>query len=569
MNRMAYLVDLTRFAFRHNPAIALALAISLGSVFLELAAMATLMPLAAVATGQGLEYGAMPVRWLSMIGLPPEGRYLLLLFIVLFALRIVTQFVGQVVIQFVSKQLLQQLATNAFQTLLTDIPIREVERKSIGSYTTLVGDESFRASTLVANLSQLLTQITLASLYFAAIWMYSPNAAVAVAVFMLLTLLLLYEAFRASHRLGHAQVEQSQAAGSVFLDALNGLRSVKSLAAELYVSNSYRHMMRTYMRTLFRIDALNSLTRLGPALVLLAAAALFALNPGLLGAQFSDFGFAVTLIIFLMRFFPVVGQALNIALRVVADARAGRDVTAFVRDHSKKAISTAAGDALRPIEHVEMRSVSFSHIPGRKVLDKVNLELHKGNSYAIVGRSGSGKSTLMDILLGFIQADEGQLLVNGQVVTEEGAKSLRGRILLVTQETTIFNDTVRNNIRFGIEVGDSEIRRACDIAQASEFVDTLPEGLNTTLTYRGTNLSGGQRQRIGIARALVRRPSVLLLDESTSALDSETRGALTRALKTQWRDGILVFVTHDPAVIEIVDTVIDMASINSVRTQTQ
>lgn len=569
VNNMAYLLKLTRFAFHHNPIIALALAISLGSVFLELAAMATLMPLAAVATGQVVDEAIVPVRWLIAIGFSPESRYLLLLFLVVFALRIVTQFVGQVLIHYAGKQLLQQLATTAFQTLLTHIPIREVERKSIGSYITLVGDESFRASTLVGNLSQLLTQSTLAILYFAAIWVYSPTVAVAVAVFMLVTLLLLYKAFRGTHRLGNIQVEESQAASTVFLDALNGLRSVKSLAAELYASDSYRRLMHAYVRTLFRIDALNLLTRLGPALVLLVAASLFALNPGLLSAEFSDFGFAVTLVIFLMRFFPVVGQALNIALRVVADARAGRDVTALVREHSKKAVPGANHNIVPPVEHIEMREMSFSYVPDRKVLDRVNLKLRKGHSYAIVGRSGSGKSTLMDILLGFIQADEGQLLVNGQLITADGASSLRGRILLVSQETTIFNDTVRNNICFGLDISDVDIRWACDIAQANEVVDALPQGLDTVLTYRGTNLSGGQRQRIGIARALVRRPSVLLLDESTSALDSETRSALTKALKVHWKDGILVFVTHDPAIIETVNFVIDMTNINLFGAQTQ
>jgi ABC-type bacteriocin/lantibiotic exporter with double-glycine peptidase domain len=562
MKQIAYLFDLIRFAFRHNPIIYVALSVSLGSVFLELAAMATLMPLAAVATGQSVSPDLLPIRWLAALGVAPEGQHLLLLFLAIFAIRIVTQFLGQVIILHTNKRLLQQLATNAFQTLLTEISIREVERKSIGFYISLVGDESFRASTLVANLSQLLSQLTLAALYYIAIFVYSPSAAIAVAGFLIVTMLLLYKAFQASHRLGHMQVEQSQAAGTVFLDGLNGLRSVKSLSAELFVSDSYRLLMKTYMRTLFRIDALNLLTRLGPALVLLVAATLFVLNPNFLGAQFREFGFAVTLIIFLMRFFPAVGQALNTTLRVVADARSVRDVTDLVRDHAPQQKLAVERTAVPPIEKIELRNVSFAYSLGNEVLSKVNLELRKGQSYAIIGRSGSGKSTLMDILLGFSSADEGEILVNSLPLTQYDAQSMRGRIVLVSQETTIFNDTVRNNVRFGMEISDQEIAWACDVAQASEFVDALPLGLDTTLNYRGTNLSGGQRQRIGIARALVRRPSVLLLDESTSALDSDTRNALIQALRKHWKDGILVFVTHDPTIINIVDVSIDMANVN-------
>jgi ABC-type multidrug transport system fused ATPase/permease subunit len=571
MRQLNYLRSLTAFAFRENPLLWLAVLVSLGSVVLELAAMATLMPLAAAATGRPVDGASAPARLLSLIGIEPQGRQLMLLFIALFSVRIVSQFAGQMMIAHISRRLLAQLSTRAFDSLLNVVPIRDVERKSIGSYITLVGDESFRASTLVANLSQLVAQGGLAALYFAAIWIYSPSAAVAVMAFLLVAFLLMFEAFRASHRLGGVQVDQSQVAGSLFLDALNGLRSVKSFGAESFVAGSYRRMMADYVRTLFRIDALNMLTRLGPALILLLAAALFTVRPEWLGPQFSDFGFAVTLVIFLMRFFPVVGQTLSVALRVVADARAGRDVTELVA--AGASIPAARdGRAVRapaPVERIELSDVSLSHVPPRKALDSVSLSFERGRSYAIVGRSGSGKSTLMDLLLGFMSPDEGRVFVDGQPIVGNGAAALRGRVLLVSQETTIFNDTVRNNVRFGVSATDEDVDRACELAQVTEFVRNLPQGMDTLLSYRGTNLSGGQRQRIGIARAVLRQPSVLLLDESTSALDSDTRSRLVAALCAHWRERILVFVTHDPAVIAAVDCVVDMAVVNSAALEAQ
>src|SRR5262249_31580892 len=154
--------------------------------------------------------------------------------------------------------------------------------------------------------------------------------ALAVLAFLAVTFLTLFESFRVSHRLGVRQVEQSQSAGSLFLDALNGLRSVRSFSAEGYVVQSYYDQMRAYVRTLALIDAVALVARLGPALFLLVLVGIFSVWPAA-RAQFSlDLPFLVTMIILLMRFFPIVGQGLNLALRVIADARAGRDVTQII-----------------------------------------------------------------------------------------------------------------------------------------------------------------------------------------------------------------------------------------------
>lgn len=566
MKRLAYLRVLVAFAFKENPLLYVALMVSTGSVFLELAAMTTLMPLASVASGgHAISTSSGLGRLFEYFGVIPDGPALLLLFVSLFGLRVVSQFIGQVLIQYLSKQLLHQLATRAFYALLTAIPMREIEKQSIGSYISLVGDESFRASTLVTNMSQFVTQLLLAGLYFAAIWSYSASVAYVVLGFLGITFLLLLEAFRSSHRLGSIQIEQSHSAGSLFLDALNGLRSVRAFSAEDFVSTGYRNMMRNYMRTLFRIEVLNLLTRLGPALILLIATAAFTLYPKVLGSELANFAFAATIVIFMLRFFPVVGQTLNIALRVISDARAGRDVTHLVQQATmpKPALPKAAG-AGQKVGEIHIQNVGFSHVPGKPVLRNISLRLAKGQSYAVIGRSGSGKSSLMDLMLGFAVPDAGCILIDGVPSTEISEQELRKKILLVTQDTTIFNDTLGNNIRFGAVASDAEVLEACRVAGVDQFLDELPMGLNTLLTYRGMNLSGGQRQRIGIARAVLRQPAVLLLDESTSALDAATREQVLSNLINAFRDRIIVFVTHDIHVIEVVNQILDMALINNI-----
>jgi ABC-type multidrug transport system fused ATPase/permease subunit len=566
MNRVAYLRTLLSFAFGENPLLYLSVVVSIVSVFLELAAMTTLLPLSIIAAGQLLSEEMWVVNAMGKIGITLNGRNLFMVFIGLFCMRVVTQFVSESLTLLLSKRLLAQLATRAFSCLVNSVPLKEIEKASIGSYITLVGDESFRASNLVIFLNQFVSLLILGGLYYAAIVFYSPAVGIGLLVFLVVSFLAMFKSFRVSHRLGIRQVEQSQAAGSLFLDALNGLRSVRSFTAESYITEGYRDQMSNYMRTLFSIDLISLLTRLGPALLLMCIVAIAAASPAASARLSMEFTFVVTVAIFLMRFFPIVGQALSVALRVIADAKAGRDVTQLIREHHSVTASSACGvDLLGRIEHVEASNLIFSHDTDKVVLKGFDVFLKRGQSYALMGLSGSGKSTFLDLLMGFYTVGQGKLLINGMPIESISISELRRKILLVSQETTIFNDTVANNLRFGYSVNQSDLEQACQVACIHDFIVDLPQGYDTLLRYRGTNLSGGQRQRIGIARAIIRRPDMLLLDESTSALDVDTREKIVRNLLKEFKEQIVLFVTHDIHVAEQVNQVLDMAAINQVN----
>jgi ABC-type bacteriocin/lantibiotic exporter with double-glycine peptidase domain len=337
------------------------------------------------------------------------------------------------------------------------------------------------------------------------------------------------------------------------------LRSVRSFSAEKYVTLSYHNQMRAYVRTLATIDAVALFARLGPALFLLGSVALLSVWPAARDRFSLDLPFLVTMIILLMRFFPIVGQGLNLALRVIADARAGRDVTQIIgqyQDVSRLGSSRSSVDAIRQIEAI---GVHFQHLDGKPVLDGFNARFVKGRSYALIGVSGSGKSTFLDLLLGFFSPAKGSILVNEVPSDEQSQGDLRGKIILVAQDAAIFNDTMESNLRLGKETSHEDVERACRIACIHEFIEEMPDGYGTVLNYRGTNLSGGQKQRIGIARAVLRHPDVLLLDESTSALDAATREQVVGNLLKEFKERILVFVTHDAFVMSMVDEVIDLS----------
>jgi ABC-type multidrug transport system fused ATPase/permease subunit len=569
MIHLAYLRSLFGFAFKNNPLLYVSLFLSVISVCLELAAMTALMPLASLASDQPSIPSGILVRSLDKLGLSTDGRSILLVFIALFAARVLTQFAGQGLTTYLGKRILLQLTTRAFSVLIRNVPIKELESKSIGYFISLAGDEAGRASNLVIFASQFVSTALLGGLYYLAIVSYSKMVAAAVLVFLFVTFLALFESFRISHRLGIRQIEQSQAATSFFVDAINSLRSVRSYSAENYITGSHFSQMLAYVRTLALIDITSMSARLGPVLFLFVCVAAAAMWPGTSSKLSLDLPFITTIIILLMRFFPTVGQGLNLALRVIADARAGRDVTQIIDEYEQ--VPKLAYPRLHidgAIECIETHGVHFEHVDGKPVLRDFSAVLRRGRSYAIVGASGSGKSTFLDLLLGFHTPAKGSILVNGVSLSQLDPSDLRGKAVLVAQDTAVFNDTVANNLRLGFDASQDDLDRACRIACINEFVADLPNGYEALLNYRGSNFSGGQKQRIGIARAVLRHPDVLLLDESTSALDAATREQVVGNLLTEFKDRIVVFVTHDSFVMSAVDEVLDLSPYDNDSTAT-
>jgi ABC-type bacteriocin/lantibiotic exporter with double-glycine peptidase domain len=559
LKQLAYLRALLAFAFGNNPLLWPNLILATISVFLELVAMASLLPLATIAAGRQPDDATAVVRALRWAGFEATGEKLLLFFLIVFSVRLLTQLASATLTIYLGRRMLLQLTSRAFSTLVFDVPVRALEEKSIGYFIGLAGDEANRASNLVVIIIQFLTTALLGALYFAAIFTYSKLVAIAVLAFLSTTFFALLESFRISHRLGILQVDQSQAAGSLFVDALNGLRSVRSFSAEKYVTDTHYRLLRAYVRTLALIDVVALVARIGPVLFLLSIVAVASSWPMVREGLSLDLPFIITIIILLMRFFPMVGQGLNLALRVIADARAGRDVTQIIGQYQGTPRIAAPRSAAGRIERIEAADIHFQHLDGKPVLQGFSARFVRGRSYALIGVSGSGKSTFLDLLLGFFSPSKGVILVNGSPADERSRQSLRGKIVLVSQETALFNDTMENNLRLGAEVSHADVEKACRTACIHETIEELPSSYQTVLNYRGTNLSGGQRQRIGIARAVLRRPDILLLDESTSALDAATREEVVRNLISEFKDRITLFVTHDAFVMSKVDEVIDLS----------
>lgn len=224
------------------------------------------------------------------------------------------------------------------------------------------------------------------------------------------------------------------------------------------------------------------------------------------------------------------------------------------RDDGKLTMDRAKG-------HIEYRKLSFSYGTGQaKVLDDISFEAHPGQTVAFVGHSGSGKTTLVSLLARFYNIDQGQILIDGIDINQLKLADLRRQMSLVNQQVVLFNDTIANNISYGQtgEVSEQQIIDAARSAHAWDFIQRLPDGLQTQVGENGVLLSGGQRQRLAIARALLRDAPILILDEATSALDTEAERHIQAALETLMQQRTTLVIAHRLSTIENADLIVVM-----------
>lgn len=252
---------------------------------------------------------------------------------------------------------------------------------------------------------------------------------------------------------------------------------------------------------------------------------------------------------------PLTGLAEVIDLfeRAMASTRRILDLLAepvHVRDEGGKALAEPVkGD-------VELDKVSFHYPSSGAGIRDISLTVPAGNTLALVGATGSGKSTLIKLLLRFYDPSNGQIRIDGQPIRDLSLQSLRGAIGLVSQDVYLFEGTIRENLAYGNPAAsDTEIIDAAKTAEAWSFIEALPEGLNTPVGERGVRLSGGQRQRLSLARALLKNPPILVLDEATSAVDNETEAAIQRSLKRIGHNRTVIMIAHRLSTIVDADSI--------------
>ena len=208
---------------------------------------------------------------------------------------------------------------------------------------------------------------------------------------------------------------------------------------------------------------------------------------------------------------------------------------------------------------IVFHDVDFSYVPGRKVISSFNLTVPSGKKVALVGATGSGKTTIVNLLMRFYDIDNGEIRINRQNIRDVSLSSLRKNIAIVLQDTVLFTDTVRNNLKYGNEnATEKELEKALVMSRCNEMIRELPQGLDTVLTGSGENISQGQRQLLAIARAFVADPRILILDEATSNVDTRTEKAIQDAMHKVMENRTSIVIAHRLSTIRDADLIVVM-----------
>ena len=330
-------------------------------------------------------------------------------------------------------------------------------------------------------------------------------------------------------------------------ETIDGLRIIKGFNAIDHTYNNFKNKNDDYTKTMIRLlrikDIASPLSEfLGVCLVVATV-----WYGGRLVLSNQSFLPASALIVYIAIFSQLLPpiKSFSKGYSEIKKGAASMDRINEILDADEVITEKENAIDINTFEHcIEFRDVSFKY-EDTYILKDINLKIEKGKKIAIVGPSGAGKTTIINLMCRFYDCTKGGIFIDGIAVPDLKIDKLRGLFGIVTQDTILFNDTVTNNISFGLEnCNEEDIIKAAKIANAHDFIMEFPEGYHTIIGDRGTKLSGGQRQRLSIARALLRNPQILLLDEATSSLDTESEQLVQQALEPLMNTRTSIVIAH-------------------------
>ncbi len=435
------------------------------------------------------------------------------------------------------------------------------EYKSGYLLNRIIGEVNVIQDLIVSTASGILTNIVMAAFYFFMILYIDWKLTLALIVCFIPLIFLLDRLAVFLKKFQHKIQEVLGAIYAVAQETLCSMRLVVASNTQNYETKRYEKAVFDYQRLTLKLSKYDLLAAPISELVTTAIGlgiVVYALKTRVINPNSTmtagDFVVYITFMFAMMKpikdlnsFFVSLQRSLVVAGRVFD-----------IMDRHTTIID--APDALHLPEFkesIEFRNITFAYRKDTPVLKNICFRINKGDVVALVGPSGGGKSTLVDLLPRLYDPDNGDIFVDNKNIKGYTLSSLRGKMGIVTQETILFHDTVRNNIAYGLEgISDEKIRKAAEIANASEFIEELPEKYNTIIGDRGTRLSGGQRQRLSIARAILRNPAILIFDEATSALDNESEAKVQNAIDHLIENRTAVVVAHRLSTIKRANKII-------------
>lgn len=527
---------------------------------LRVLALAMVAMVIYAATDSGFALLMQPLLRSLEAGEAASSIVLPLLVLGLFVTRALAGFGADFTLGWVGRQVIKQMRTQVFSHLV-NLPTRYYDQSSSGMLLSKLTYNIEQVAESTSNVLTILIRDTLTILGLVAVMVYlSPTLSLFIAVvaptiavlIRYLSKLFRRYSSRIQNSMGDVtRVAEQAISGHRVIKVFNGQRYEEGQFEAVNEHNRSQHMKLVLSKSLGD-SATQFLAALGVAGVIYVAtlqSAVDAIDP----ARFVAFLSAMLLLMAPLKRLTNVNVALQ---RGIA---AGETIFELLDEHTERDTGTRALERARGDIAFEQVHFTYDQAKGT-VLRDIDLVVPAGQTLAIVGRSGSGKSTLVGLLPRFYDIDSGRILLDAHDVREYRLADLRRQIALVSQDVTLFNDTIARNIAYGLgeQIGREDIERAAEVAHVSEFIDALPNGLDTVVGDRGVLLSGGQRQRIAIARAVLKNAPILILDEATSALDTESERHIQLALEALMRDRTTLVIAHRLSTVEKAHRIIVM-----------
>lgn len=467
---------------------------------------------------------------------------------VLYAAQALFHFLRSFLLSLAAKRIDLRLTLTYYNHLL-GLPIQALTMRQTGEYLTRLSDAS---NIRLAISSAVLTLILdTAAFLMAGAALYTVNAklfwfAAGMAAAYAVAVLCFRRPIARSNQAAMASNARMQA---YFKETVDGAETLKAACAEPQAAARAEDRAQAFSGAVFRNNLVSAaqdslsgaIELLGTLLVLWAGFSLT--EQGVIGV-----GSLMTFYALLGYFTEPVKDLTGLQSAIQAAIAAADRLNDVLDLHCE---DTGAQQALPPrVECWSFRDVCFRYGTQELLLDHICLDIRRGQTLAVVGESGSGKTTLARLLLRFYEPENGAILAGGEALPQFSLSALRRNVAYVGQDACLFADTIRNNLTLGLDgVSDDELCRVCRLSRAADFIEQLPLGYETPLDENGANLSGGQRQRLAIARALLRAPQLLILDEATSSLDAQTEAAISDALHTFSRDMACLMISHRLAAV--------------------
>jgi subfamily B ATP-binding cassette protein MsbA len=489
-------------------------------------------------------------------------RLIVIIFLVFLAKNI-TQYASTVLTNWMGLRLIKDMRDDVFGRLL-ELPLGFYHRYRAGELISrATNDVQIANKTVNVSFTNLVRDPAQIVGYLAVCLWVSWKLTLLAFLVLPLSMLVIVTIGKRLRRYSHRQQERLADLTSVLQETVYGIRVVKAFAMEQFEKRKYLAESARVFRDMFKIARTNRLSSpLSEQMSVIVGAVIlwFGGRQVFVEQSLAPEAFLTFLTAMFSMLHPI--KELSQVNNGIQEGMAAAERLFEILDSPAEPGVDPSLPELPPVTgRVEFRDVHFAYLPGEPVLEGIELVAEPGQVVALVGSSGAGKSTLVDLIPRFYDPQRGSVLVDGHDVRDVSLRSLREKLGIVTQEVILFNDTVRNNIAYGMaDVAQESVEEAARAANAHDFISRMPQGYDTLVGDRGTKLSGGQRQRLSIARAILKNPPILILDEATSALDTESEQLVQEAIDRLVKDRTTFVIAHRLSTIRSADRIYTLKS---------